>query len=484
MRRRLLRLTPQQVVGAVYVSAMFMSIMDTTIVFVALPAMARELHVTPAQTDAVVVGYLVSLAVFIPASGWVGDRFGTKRTFLVALAMFTAASALAGLAPSLLALVLFRILQGVGGGLLTPVGMAMLFRAFPPEARARAARILVIPTVMAPALGPIIGGVLVDHLSWRWVFYVNVPIGMAAFAFGLLMLEEHRARAHERFDVPGFVLAASGFGLLLYALSEAASAGWGSPRLIAALFAGTVLTVLLVVVELRREHPMIDFRLLRNRLFGVINLASLCGAAGFIGLLFVAPIYLQTARGVSAFLSGSSTAPEAVGVLAASQLAGRLYPRVGPRRLMLTGLLGVAAMNVLLMFVMQDTLWVFRSVMFAIGGGWGFVIISMNAGAMAQVSSRDTGRASALYNAQRQLAAALGVAILGTIIGLQSAGASPGASTPAFRIAFLGAASFAAAGGMVALWIRDRDAAATMRRDGAAAPGEPEPARERIGSGV
>lgn len=229
---------------------------------------------------------------------------------------------------------------------------------------------------------------------------------------------------------------------------------------------------------------MIDFRLLRNRLFGVINLASLCGAAGFIGLLFAAPIYLQTARGVSAFLSGSSTAPEAVGVLVASQLAGRLYPRIGPRRLMMTGLFGVAAMTVLLTFVMQEPLWVFRAVMFAIGGGWGFVIISMNAGAMAQVSSRDTGRASALYNAQRQLAAALGVAILGTIVGIQTAGASAAAGTPVFRIAFLGSAAFAVAGGLVALWIRDRDAAATMRPHGAPARGEAETTRERIGAGV
>ena len=141
------------------------------------------------------------------------------------IALFTFASALCGLSQSVLELVLFRILQGAGGGMLTPVGMAMLYRAYPPAERPRLARILVIPTVMAPALGPLIGGALVDSLSWRWVFFVNVPIGLAALIFSTLKLKEHRERAGERFDVPGFVLAASGFGLFLYALSEAATLG-------------------------------------------------------------------------------------------------------------------------------------------------------------------------------------------------------------------------------------------------------------------
>src|ERR1700733_9535060 len=209
---RAVRLTTQQVVGAVYVVAMFMTIMDVTIVYVALPSIARSFDVSPAATDGVVVGYLVSLAVWIPASGWVGDRFGTKRTFLIAISLFTFASFLCGLSQSVLELVLFRVLQGAGGGMLTPVGMAMLYRAYPPAERARVARLLVIPTVMAAALGPLMGGALVDSLSWRWVFFVNVPIGLAALIFSTLKLKENRERAGERFDVPGFVLAASGFG--------------------------------------------------------------------------------------------------------------------------------------------------------------------------------------------------------------------------------------------------------------------------------
>src|ERR1019366_5985479 len=400
-------------------------------------------------------------------SGWVGDRFGTKRTFLVAIALFTIASTLCGLSQSVLELVLFRVLQGAGGGMLTPVGMAMLYRAYPPAQRARLARILVIPTVMAPALGPFIGGALVDSLSWRWVFFVNVPIGLMAFAFSALMLTEHRERAGERFDLPGFVLAASGFGFFLYALSEAATIGWTSPLIDITAAAGAALIATLVWVELHADQPMIDFRLLRNRLFGVANLASLFASGGFLGLLFIAPIWLQTGRGFSAFVSGSTTAPEALGGLVSSQVVGRLYPRIRPRTLISGGLIGVSIATCLLAVLMNGDPWVFRAVMFAIGVGWAYVVISLNAGLFAQISPRDTGRAAALYNAQRQIASALGVATLSTIIGTQASATGLHGDVTLFRIAFFAAAGFTFVGSMIALAIHDRDAASTMRRTSA-----------------
>src|SRR3954467_13710826 len=186
------RLSQKVSVSAIYVLVMFMSIMDVTIVNVALPRLGREFGVPAAHVDTVVVGYLVSLAIFIPVSGWLGDRFGTKRVLLVALVMFTAASALCGAAQSLDQLVLFRVLQGVGGGMLAPVGLAMLFRTFPPAERVRASRILIVPTALAPAIGPVLGGLLVTDISWRWVFYVNLPLGVIGVVFCALFVHEQR----------------------------------------------------------------------------------------------------------------------------------------------------------------------------------------------------------------------------------------------------------------------------------------------------
>ena len=263
---------------------------------------------------------------------------------------------------------------------------------------------------------------------------------------------------------PGSASRPGGFGFFLFALSEAATLGWASPLIDVTAVGGAALIATLVWVELHTDQPMIDFRLLRNRLFGVANMASLFASGGFLGLLFVAPIWLQSGRGLSALASGSSTAPEALGVLVSSQLVGRIYPRIGPRRLISGGLIGVTIATCVLALLMDGNLWVFRGVMFAIGVGWAYVVISTNAGVFAQVSSRDTGRAAALYNAQRQLAAALGVATLSTIIGTQQAATGLAGNVTVFRIAFFAAAGFTFVGAMIALAIRDRDAAATMRR--------------------
>ena len=170
--------------------------------------------------------------MFIPASGWLGDRFGGKRVLLAAIVVFTAASALCGLASSLGELVAFRVLQGAGGGMLAPVGMAMLFRVFPPAERIRASAILTVPTTFAPALGPVLGGLLVTDLSWRWVFYVNVPIGVAAFTFGALFLEQSAQAQPGRFDLAGFLLSGLGLGLLMYGVSEGPDLGWHRPEVL------------------------------------------------------------------------------------------------------------------------------------------------------------------------------------------------------------------------------------------------------------
>lgn len=470
--KRRWELDQRMVVGAVYVAAMFVSIMDSTIVNVALPTMARDFHVHTASVEWVVTGYLLSLAVFIPASGWVGDRIGTKRLFLMALFLFTVASALCGLASSLGELVAFRILQGAGGGMLMPVGTAMLYRAFPPAQRARASAVLVIPTVTAPATGPVLGGLLVDSLSWRWVFYVNVPIGIVALVFGALYLHEHREPRRGRFDLGGFVLAGAGLALVLYAISQGPQTGWGTGPVLGTLLGGLACFVVLVPLELRIHDPMLRLGLLRDRLFAACNLTGVFGFASFLGILFVFPLFLQEGRGVSALVSGLTTFPEAVGVIVSSQLAARLYPVVGPRRLMAGGLVGVAAAAVLLSEVgMATNLWLVRLVIFGMGASMAFVFLSLQTATFARTSSADTGQASAIFNTQRQVATALGVAILATVLVAASPAVPATGSVPSlyghldgFHAAFLAAAGLALAGALAALWVHDRDAEATMHR--------------------
>jgi EmrB/QacA subfamily drug resistance transporter len=456
------RLKPEYSVAAVFVAALFMSIMDSTVVNVAIPTLARDFDASNASVQWVVTAYLLSLALWIPASGWVGDRFGTKRVFLVALGLFTAGSVLCGVADSLPQLVLFRVLQGVGGGIMTPVGTAMLFRAFPPARRAKASQVLIVPTVLAPAVGPVIGGLLIEHLSWRWVFYVNVPVGLVVLVFGAVFLHEHREAAAGRFDVPGFLLSGTGLALVLYAISEGPVRGWVSAPVLGAGAIGLAACVLLVRVELRRPDPMLDLRLLGDRLFRTSNLVCLFAYAAFLGLLFVMPIFLQEARGASALSSGLTTFPEAVGVLVSSQLVGRLYPRVGPRRLMTGGLVGLTVLIASMALLgAGSSVWTIRLLMFATGAAMAYVLLPQQAATFATISSADTGRASAIYNTQRQTAAALGVALLATVLTSASGNAaSPGAGD--FHLVFLACAALAAFGAAVAWTIRDSDAASTM----------------------
>jgi EmrB/QacA subfamily drug resistance transporter len=473
------RVSQKVAVSVVYVAAMFMTIMDSTIVNVALPTIGRDFEVPSTSVASVSIYFLVSLAVFITASGWLGDRFGGKRVLLAAIAVFTVASALCGLAGSLTELDIFRVLQGVGGGMMAPVGLAMLFRAFPPAERVRASSILTVPTTLAPALGPIVGGVLVTELSWRWVFYVNVPLGILALAFGAMFLEGGQALSPGRFDVAGFLLAGSGLGLLMYGVSEGPIRGWASAIALSTITAGAILLAVLVLVELRKRLPLIDLRLLGNRLFRSCNGVMILASASFIGTLYVVSLFFQDARGLSALGSGLSTFPEALGVMGGAQLASRwLYPVLGPRRNIALGLVGVTvSIGLMSLIGAQTSLWWMRALMFVLGIAMGQVFVPAQAAAFATISGEATGRASTMFNVGRQLGSAVGVAVFTTaIVAVGATKVTAGHVTPdftAYHVAFLLAAGLAAAGAVVALTIHDADAAGTMVRRGrrAAVPG-------------
>jgi EmrB/QacA subfamily drug resistance transporter len=484
------RMSQKVAVSVVYVAASFMTIMDATIVNVALPAIGRSFGVQSSSVAGVSIYFLVSLAVSMSASGWLGDRFGGKRVLLSAIVVFTVASALCGLAGSLAQLEIFRVLQGAGGGMMAPVGLAMLFRAFPPAERVRASSILTVPTTLAPALGPVVGGLLVTELSWRWVFYVNLPLGAISLAFGALFLQGGNTHRPGRFDVAGFGLAGAGIGLLMYGISEGPVKHWGSAAVRATIAAGVLVVAALVITELRKRQPLIDLRLLGNRLFRSCNGVIVLTSASFIGTLYVVSLFFQDGRGLSALGAGLSTFPEAFGVMAGAQLASRfLYPALGPRRNITLGLLGVTASISLMSLVgAQTSLWWMRLLMFCLGVAMGQVFVPTQAAAFATISREATGRASTLFNVQRYLGSALGVALFTTAIvavgPVHLVGGHPAPNLTAYHVAFLIAAAVALVTTLVALTIHDADAAGTMvRRGGRQAAGSPPPAEVPPGPG-
>jgi EmrB/QacA subfamily drug resistance transporter len=462
------------IVAIVFVAGVFMDILDTTSVNVALPTLAHEFHATTSQIEWVVLGYTMSLAVWIPASGWIGDRFGTKKVYLFALVMFTGASMLCGTAQTLNQLIAFRILQGVGGGMLVPVGTAMLFRAFPPIERAKASTVLIIPTVLAPALGPVIGGWLVTDHSWRWIFYLNLPIGIMAFTLGLFGLREHREPTAGRFDLAGFVLSGSALALILFALSKGPQEGWGSPIVLIPGITGVLAGILLVYVETHIPEPMLALRLFRERMFRNANIVTALAFGSFAGLLFLLPLFLQELLGLTALQSGLTTFPQAIGMILSSQIVGRLYHTVGPRRLVVSGVFALAVVTFPFVFVTLTTsLWTIRAIMFARGVCMAFAFVPLQAATYANITPADTGRGSAIYSAQRQVAASFGVAVLATVLIERTTHLNAGVTNPAamaqgalggFHAAFLVATLLVVVAGISALLIRDRDAASTIRR--------------------
>jgi EmrB/QacA subfamily drug resistance transporter len=452
---------------------MFIDILDTTIVNVALPDLGREFNASTTSIEWIVLGYLLSLAVWIPASGWIGDRFGTRRVFLFALAMFTLASALCGQAQSLGELVAFRVLQGVGGGMLVPVGTAMLFRAFPPIERAKASTVLIVPTVLAPALGPVLGGWLVTDVSWRWIFYVNIPVGVFAFVIGFLFLREEREGIAGRFDLPGFVLSGAGLALVLFALSQGPAKGWRSPEVVISGVVGLAMFVLLVYVETHVPEPMLALRLFRERMFRNANILLTLTYGSFIGVIFLMPLYLQNLRGFTPFESGLTTFPQALGVIVSSQIVGRLYHQVGPRRLIVFGMTVMAAVTFPLAFIgLGTSLWTIRAIMFGRGIAMAFAFVPMQAATYANIQPVDTGRASAIYSTLRQVSAALGVATLGTVLVSRTNAANAGVTDPdalahgalsGYHWAFLVGTFFVGLAALSGLLIHDEDAASTIR---------------------
>ena len=450
----------------VYVVGVFIQILDSTAVNVALPAIGREFGVPANEVEWVVLGYLLSLAIGIPAAPWIADRIGSKPAFIMAIAGFIATSMLCGLAPSLNWLVAARILQGLPSGLILPVGSAILYRAFPQNERARAASAVIGVAVVAPSIGPILGGVLVDNLSWRWIFFVNLPIGLVAVALAWAWLRTEDSDPAGDFDGAGFSLAAVGLAGLLYALSAGPREGWTSTTTMVAAVVGLAALTGLVRYELSVPSPLVDLRLLADRHFRTINIYGLSTYAAFMSLIYLLPIYLQSHRGLSATDSGTTQAPQAIGVFLVSNLAARrAYHRFGPRLLLRLSALVAALVSAAFAFVGDDTgLWVLRAGTFGRGLAMGFLFVSLQTAAYATTSLNDTGRAVSIFVTQRQIGIAVGTAVAATTL---TSSLNAGLDLTAYRIAFGLAALLFIPAFLSSFAVRESDVAVTRNTSSA-----------------
>ncbi|MFH8787991.1 DHA2 family efflux MFS transporter permease subunit [Streptomyces roseoverticillatus] len=445
-------MNPRIAVVIVYTAAMCMNGLDSTIVNPALLTIARDFGEPVSAANTVEVAFLVALAVALPVAGWLGDRFGTKRVFLGALAVFTAASAACGLSQGLTALVLARVVQGIAGGLLTPVGMTLLFRAFPPHERMKLSKVLIVPTALMPALGPPLGGFLTEHFSWHWLFFVNVPIGAAAVLLGVVGLREEKEDVEGGFDLKGFLLATPALGLLTYALGFGPAHGWTSPSVAVAGPLGLILLVAGCVHLLRAKNPLLELRLLADKVFASATVLALVTSAGLMGVLFAFPLLYQAALGASALDAGLSVFPEALGLMLASQVADRLMPKLGPRLLAVPALLlATGVFAALAVPGVAEHAWGVRALMFCVGLVLGTAVLTVQIAGFADVPPPAMGQAMGLFTIVRTLGGALGIAATAAVIAASGGSHGQDSDPGPYRAAILVTAGLVALGVFAAL---------------------------------
>ncbi|WP_020111313.1 DHA2 family efflux MFS transporter permease subunit [Rhodococcus sp. 114MFTsu3.1] len=410
-------------VAVVTVAALFIDLLDLTIVNIAVPALRGEFDTPIARVQWAVTAYVLVVAAIMPASGWAADRFGSKRIFLFALAIFTAGSALCASAWDVDALITARALQGVGGGMLVPVGMALLFRAFPEDERAKASAILSVPAAAAPALGPLLGGAFVDTIGWRWVFVINVPIGILAFVLALFWLDEHRVERVGRLDVPGWMAGATGLALVTLALSNASDGSFVQPVVLGPFSFGLVALALFIRIELRTDAPMVDLGMFTRRPFALGNATMFLASAGFGALLFALPLFLQGPYGLSVRATGLLLACHAVGIILSTITAPKLLRLIETRALLGSGLTGSAVATAAFAMFSENTPPPALGVVLLVGGAsFGLLIVPLQTVPFDCMNNDSIARGTGILGVVRQLGVALGTAAVSVPLGHALAG--------------------------------------------------------------
>jgi EmrB/QacA subfamily drug resistance transporter len=404
------------VAGVVMLGAV-MSILDTTVVNVAIDHLAVAFRSSLTTIQWVITGYTLALATVIPVSGWAADRFGTKRIYLSSLVLFTLGSVLSGLAWSAGSLILFRVLQGFGGGMIMPAVMTILTKKAGPHRMGRVMGVLGVPMLLAPILGPILGGWLVDNASWRWIFFINLPIGIAAFILGLIVLEPDQPQPAHRLDWVGMLLLSPGLAVFIFGLAESSTYGFGSVRSWGPTLAGVVLIAAWFVHSWRTPNPLIDLRTFAHTRAGAAAGTFLLFAISVFGTMLLVPLYYQSVRGASALTAGLLLAPGGFGAMLLMPVSGKLTDRYGPTWWPATGLPLVAIGLIPFVFVGAHTSYVLLSCgNFVQGLGMGMAMMPNMTAAMQAVPAAAIARTSTAMNIIRQGGASIGTAVLSVIL--------------------------------------------------------------------
>jgi EmrB/QacA subfamily drug resistance transporter len=414
------------VIAGVATLGLIMAVLDTTIVNVALDALSRDLHAPLATIQWVSTGYLLSLAVVIPVSGWLTERFGSKRTWIASIVLFASGSALCALATSAGELIAFRVVQGLGGGMLMPVGFTLIAQSAGPRRVGRALGVIGVPILLGPIFGPIIGGLIVDSAAWQWIFVVNVPVALLAVVLAVRLLRGDAGRADAgALDWVGAALLCPGLVGVVFGLSETEShGGIGHPIAFAPIVAGSALVALFVAHSLRVERPMIDLRLFRSRGFRAAATTTFLLGAALFGTLLVLPLYYQVARGESALAAGLLLAPQGVGAALMLPMSGRLTDRIGGGPVAAVGCTVMALATLPFMFVTGQTPYALLGVMLFVRGlGLGASIQPATAAAYALLDTPQVPRATAVLNTLRQIGGSIGTALLAVVLQHESAAA-------------------------------------------------------------
>jgi EmrB/QacA subfamily drug resistance transporter len=438
---------------------LFMIMLDNTVVNVALPSIQRSLGLSLSELEWVVTGYALTFAAFMLTGGKLADLLGRRLMFVAGLTIFTAASLACGLAGGAEVLIGARVVQGIGAALMNPATLSIVTATFPPRQRGTAIGIWAGVSALALAIGPLVGGLLSEHVDWSWIFFVNVPVGVLAIVAAYLFIDESKDTSHgQRPDVPGLATSAIGLFALTYALIEANSYGWGSTRILGAFALAAVALVLFVALELGQRRPMLDLHLFRNSTFSGANVAMLLVALAMFGVFFYVSLYIQQILGYSPVQAGASFLPATLLIVILAPIVGRQSDRVGSRWLTGAGML-LASVS-LLIFSRLDTgssYWDILPGLVVLGIGMAMTMTPTTAAAMSSVPRDQAGVGSAVLNSMRQVGGSLGIAVTGAIVAHVSATSlaeghtRPVAFVDGFQTGLLVAAAIALAGAVIAV---------------------------------